>query len=228
MLKKELNMNYVVFGASSGLGKSISEQLPSKGDTVWMLNRSRPDALDLDDGVNREWISINLESPQFVDEVKNRLKDVAIDALIFCSGIWDSDSDPTKVESSEIYRILNVNTSGFIASVVSLHDNLTKAKSAKVIAIGSIVGLDNATGTSLAYVASKFGMRGAVHSMREWLRASKIGVTCISVGSMSEQETPEGRIPHSDVVELIRSTLRLSSSACVKEIALPGAADLRA
>ena len=221
-------MNYAIFGASSGLGQSISESLPSIGDKVWMLNRNRPDSLDKEDGVSREWIKVDLESPSFVEDVKFHLKESEIDVLIFCTGIWDSDSDPAKVSSSEIYRILNVNTSGFIASVVSMYENLKMAKSAKVIAIGSIAGMDNATGTCLGYVASKFGMRGAIHSMREWLRDSKIGVTCLSVGSMSKEDSGNGRIPHTDVIKVIENIIQLSSNACAKEISLPAAVDTRA
>lgn len=221
-------MNYAIFGASSGLGESISEYLPSTSDRVWMLNRSRPDSLDIDDGISREWIKVDLENPSFVEDVKYHLQESEIDALIFCTGIWDSDSDPTKVSSSEIYRILNVNTSGFIASVVSMYENLKTAKSAKVIAIGSIAGMDNATGTGLGYVASKFGMRGAVHSMREWLRESKIAITCVSVGSMSKEDSGNGRIPHTDVIKVIKNIMQLSSNACAKEISLPAAVDTRA
>ena len=220
-------MNYVIVGGSRGLGKSICETLPETGDRVWILNRTKPDAIQRRDGVNREWIKIDLETPAFVDIVKDKLANVEIDALIYCAGIWDSDADPSNVSSSEIYRILNVNTSGFIASVVALVDNLKQSKSANVIGIGSISGLDNATGTSLGYSASKFGMRGAVHGLREWLREANIGVTCLSVGSMSETCQKDGKIPHSDVIEVITSLLRLSPYACAKDIVLPGSVDRR-
>lgn len=47
---------YIVFGASKGLGDAFVRGVPQQGDTVWVVARSRPKSLDLEDGIHREWI----------------------------------------------------------------------------------------------------------------------------------------------------------------------------
>lgn len=36
--------------------------LPSSGDTVWIVSRSEPSSLNIDDGVRRIWLKIDLSS----------------------------------------------------------------------------------------------------------------------------------------------------------------------
>ncbi|MDF2683486.1 MAG: short-chain dehydrogenase [Brevibacillus sp.] len=50
---KEENMkNYIIFGASKGLGDAFVKGLPDSGDSVWIVSRSRPESLKIEDGVH--------------------------------------------------------------------------------------------------------------------------------------------------------------------------------
>jgi 3-oxoacyl-[acyl-carrier protein] reductase len=97
--------------------------------------------------------------------------------------------------------------------------------------MGALSGRDNFSGREVANSASKFGLRGVVHALREELRSQQIGVTVINPGNVG---TPEvladlavggllggSAIPLSDLLSIIDCVLSLSRSTCVKEIDLP-------
>lgn len=228
---------YVIVGGSAGLGHGLSAGLPETGDRVWLVSRSRPPSLDREDGVERIWIPGDLCKPSAATAVKKYVEDEAVDALIHCAGTWEPTADITKTAPEAIYEILSVNTASFVAVAAALADNLRAAGHASVFAIGSTAGLENATGPRAAFAASKFGMRGAVHSLRQVFRPDKIRVTCISCGGLaSDVEVDEGvaaaldkhqgrRIPTSDFIALIRCLMRLSPATCIKEIDMPAMLD---
>ena len=103
--------------------------------------------------------------------------------------------------------------------------------------IGSTSGLENEGSGLVATAASKFGVRGAVHALREICRDAGVAVTCLSPGTLATDFTLNDgvepvlnrygrtRIPVGDVVALTRAVLRLSPASCVKEIHMPALGD---
>lgn len=51
-------INFVIVGASKGLGDAFAKG--HIGDHVWIVSRSRPASLALNDGVHRTWIEADL------------------------------------------------------------------------------------------------------------------------------------------------------------------------
>lgn len=231
-------MNYVIIGASRGLGAGVAEGLPVKGDTVWMVSRTRPQSLDLTDGVERHWVQVDLSQSGWSKGLKEAVGTTPVDLLLHTAGTWESSEDLRVVPDEEFHRILSVNTASFVEAAMGLHDNLSEAVRGWIIAIASTAALDNATGPRAAYAASKFGIRGAVHGLREAFRDSGVGVCCISPGGLASDVpySPDPtqalkryeatRIPTSDFIIILRSLLSLSKATCVKEIVMPAQQDL--
>ena len=61
---------YLIIGASKGLGDAFAKGLPSKGDTVWLIARSRPASLSLTDGVIRRWLQIDMATQHGISTLK--------------------------------------------------------------------------------------------------------------------------------------------------------------
>ena len=57
-----MSRNILILGASRGLGAGFARDLPSPGDTVWMVSRGEPAMLRQDDGVKRIWVQADLAS----------------------------------------------------------------------------------------------------------------------------------------------------------------------
>lgn len=232
---------FLIYGVSKGLGKALSQNLPNQGDRVIGISRTRPQYLD--QYPQLEWVAADLSQPQqAVDKVKSVVQNEVIDCIIYNVGIWEQNAftEEYSFETSsptEITNLITTNITSCILSIQSVIENLRLSKNAKVILIGSTWGLDNHNGREVAFSASKFALRGVVHSLRETLRADNIGVTILNLGYLaSEYDNGEDRewviketngelIPLQDVVSAIRFVLSTSSATCIKEIDMPAMQD---
>ncbi|MFB5758787.1 SDR family NAD(P)-dependent oxidoreductase [Paenibacillus medicaginis] len=234
--------NFIIFGASKGLGESFVKELPEAGDHVWIVSRSRPETLQLDDGVNRYWIKADLTSVEAGNKIADAFNDTALDVLIYNVGIWESngfreDYDFEQDDTAEIVNILNVNIVSAINCIQKLLPNLRKSDNAKIILIGSTAGLENNHFTQVSFTASKFGLRGIGNSLREHVKKYGIGVTVINPGEIATQvpykdgvekvlSAYQGtQIPLQDIVSLVKCVIHLSRASCVKEINIPAMLD---
>ncbi len=225
--------NMLIFGGSRGLCAAFSLSLPARGDRLWLVSRSLPDLGDRD-GVHRAWIEADLASPGAAATVADAVGDAPLDVVIYNAGIWEEDAfssayDFAAVGEDETARIIAVNLTGAITGIRLLLPNLRRSGRGKIIMIGSTSGLDNSTGREVAYAASKFGLRGAAHALRENLRDDGIAVTCLNPGNIGTIIVEDGAvrsrphedrtmIPPHDLVALVKCVIGLSNASCVKEI----------
>ena len=233
-----MSKNYIIFGASQGLGDAFVKGLPSSGDTVWIVSRSEPSSLNIDDGVRRIWLKIDLSSQTHIPFMLEALKNQTIDVLIYNVGLWEKrgfedDYSFDLDQPEDIAHLINVNVTSTITYIQALLPHVRTSENGKIIVIGSTAGLDHTN-------ASKFGLRGIVNALREHVRKDKISVTCINPGELAA-EVPyedgaekaialydETRIPVQDIVELARCVIHLSRVSCVKEINVPAMTDVNA
>lgn len=214
----------LICGAAGALGGSLSRELASPGDELWLSSRRKPESLEIEDGVAREWCPADLSRPEEVDKLCSRFVDIPLDGVVYAAGTWEADPDLTGISTREIYDILSVNAAAFLALVRGLRNSLARSGNARVIAIGSTCGLDNATGSRAVYAASKFALRGAVHGLRQSFRELPIGVTVLSPGPMASgarDGADSRRIPTRDIIGMIRTLFDLSTASIVTEIHMP-------
>jgi short-subunit dehydrogenase len=236
--------NIMIIGASRGLGAAFGIALPDAGDAVWLASRTAPFYLDRADGVSRTWIQADLaeaDGAKAADTVYAALASQPLDVIVYNAGIWENTAFSTeynfeKIAVAETLRILTVNLTAAILCIQRLVPNLRRSTNPKVILIGSTSGLDNSSGVEVAYAASKFGLRGVAHALREELRKDAIGVTCINPGAIDTHFTADGEvpptsadwIPMADIVSLTKCVVSLTRGSCVKEIDLPAMSDTHA
>ncbi|MGG0824634.1 SDR family NAD(P)-dependent oxidoreductase [Paenibacillus turicensis] len=236
---------YIIFGASKGLGDAFVKGAPEQGDQVWIVSRSKPASLLLDDGISRHWISADLAQPNAYQQVVEAVKDSPIDVVIYNVGIWEKEGFEEHYsfdldEPADIANLIHVNMTSTITCIQALLPNLRKSEAGKIILIGSTAALDNTNNPQVSFVASKFGLRGIAHALREHVRKDGIAVTCIHPGELAAEipyeegidkaiEEYDGtRIPVQDIVAIVKCIVSLSPVACVKEISIPAIKDLNA
>ena len=238
--------NFLIFGASRGLGLGFSIGLPDPDDTVFLVSRTRPPTLDRSDGVSRIWIQADLSVSQTAAvKVAEAIGTQAIDFLLYNAGIWEENAfeGTYSFEQStpqEMEQIIHVNLLSAILCTHRLIPNLKLSSNPRVVYISSLSGLDNSGAPEVANTASKFGLRGVVHALRECLREHRIPVTSLNPGNIAAEisyevgaeaaiQTYDGtRIPMQDLVLLLRCLRQLSRVSCVKEIDIPAMPDLYA
>jgi len=234
--------NFLIIGASRGIGEGFSLGLPEEGDRVWLVSRTCPEALDEDDGVDREWLELDVAAQGSGDELADWIGDETLDVVIYNAGIWESggfepEYDFDQAPEEESWRIIDVNLSAAITCIQAVLPHLRRSSKGRIFLIGSAAGLENTGLLEVAYTASKFGIRGLSQALRENLRWDRIGVTCINPGEVANEipfaDGPEAaieayestRIPIQDIVDLVRCVMDLSPAACVKEINVPAMTD---
>lgn len=230
----------LVVGASRGLGAALAQSLAAPGDTIFVLSRSRPSYVRDSQGgggVSYIWIEADLRRPRdSVDAVAVALGSTALDLAVYNAGIWEHN-EYSRSTDEDLLDIVNVNLATPVVLFRRILPNLLSAENPLVLLIGSTCGLENEGSKSVAYTATKFGLRGLAHSLREVGRAGGIRVTCISPGSIaSDVEVERGtelalkrydgrRMPMSDIIKLVTTLREMSPASCAKEIVLPALAD---
>lgn len=220
--------NLVIVGASRGVGEAVSEHLISRTNRLITVSRSPSNFGD--------WVRADVSKKEGIETVCHAVGDTAIDGLLYMGGTWENqaftkDYSFEECSDEEIENVLLVNLLAPIRLVKLLLPALRKSSNPKIIFMGSTSGLDNVPAREVANSASKFGLRGVVHALREELRQDRIAVTIINPGDIATPEVlsdlkaagqpAENAIPLADLLSVIDCVLSLSRSTCIKEIQLP-------
>ena len=228
----------LIIGASKGLGFSLVQSLLPKTQKMFTISRSKIDLEKIEKSQISKITEINCDLSQTknLSSIYQAIGDVPLDLIIYNAGIWENVSFANETDET-LEKIINVNLTSAILILKNLLPNLKKSQKANVILIGSTAGLENSGSLVVGYTASKFGLRGLSHSLRENLRHDKIGVTVINPGGMAtdfnftdkiekvQEKYDYKRIPVQDIVQTIQWITGLSKVTCPKEIDLPSMLD---
>ena len=218
----------LVAGASRGIGLAVAEHLASR--TGRLLSVSRTEA------AIGEWIQADLSNLSGVETVANAIAEDCLDALLYMGGTWETHAFTSQYHfedcsDADIAQVIAVNLVAPIRLVKALLAALRRSSNPKIIFMGALSGRDNFSGREVANSASKFGLRGVVHSLREELRSQQISVTVINPGNVGTPEVLADlaadnlsggeAIPLNDLLSIIDCILSLSRATCIKEIDVP-------
>ncbi|RXF05602.1 SDR family oxidoreductase [Pseudoalteromonas sp. PS5] len=223
----EKKRNIVIVGASRGIGLAVAEFYAAKGECIISVSRTRSSV--------GHWIEADISTLEGIRKVIDEISDKAIDALLYMGGIWESSAfteeyDFEKTSFTETQSIINVNQLAPIELVKGLLANLRRAKNPRAIFMGATSGLELSTTSEVAYSASKFGLRGAVHSLRVGYKNEGIGFTTVNPGYVGTDEVlndiESGEsiglipIPMEDVIRAVDFVMQSSRNTDIGDIVL--------
>ena len=218
----------LVAGGSRGIGAAVAKHLLPHTQGLISVSRSH--------SLYGNWLKADLSNLIGIKTVADSTINSPLDAILYMGGTWENlaftaEYSFERCSDRDIENTIAVNLLAPIRLVKALLPALRRAKNPKVIFMGSLSGLDNFPAREVANTASKFGLRGVVHALREELRQDKIAVTIINPGNVATPEVIEdlrqagqpitNAIPLSDLLKVIDCVLSLSNLTCVKEIQLP-------
>ena len=93
---------------------------------------------------------------------------------------------------SEIEWLFRINFWGVVQGCKSFLPALQREKGSRIVNISSVLGMMGTPGQA-AYCASKFAVRGLSEVLREELRASGVGVTCVHPAGISTKIAQNAR-----------------------------------
>jgi NAD(P)-dependent dehydrogenase (short-subunit alcohol dehydrogenase family) len=159
-----------IIGGSRGIGEAVARHLVAKSERVLSVSRS----------VSKygEWIKADVSTLEGVNTVAEAAGEGVLDSLLYMGGTWETNAFTSTYSFSscsddDIARVLNVNLMAPIRIVKALLPALRKSSNPKIIFMGALSGCDNFPSREVANSASKFGLRGVVHSLREELRPDR-------------------------------------------------------
>jgi 3-oxoacyl-[acyl-carrier protein] reductase len=172
--------NWIVTGASKGLGFHITSQLLTNDNNVYAICRNAPKIVD----ERIHHFSCNLADTNSTLQTIKKLIDTNIhfSGIINCAG-FGSYKPLTDHSNQEIIDMINVNLTSPILLTKSLIPNLINGENSQVINISSDVG-QRPIANMIPYCASKYGMTGFSQSLLREYKSKGLKVTLISPGIM--------------------------------------------
>ncbi|CEA05640.1 short chain dehydrogenase [Metalysinibacillus saudimassiliensis] len=174
---------YLIIGTSMGLGDAFAKGVPLKGDTVWLIARSKPASLSLTDGVIRHWLLIDMATKHGISTLEQALGQQAIDVVIYNVGIWEErgfEDDYTFDADNPAFiaTMISSNVTSAITYCQVVLPHVRGAVAGKFIFIGSTAGLNSANNKQVTFVASKYAVRSIAEAFREHVREDATTFTC--------------------------------------------------
>lgn len=211
----------VVVGASSGLGKAVTEQLHSEGVKVFALARTIEET-DLSAGIIK--IPLNIRDTQSIEDAFAAIASQTekIDILVNCAGrgLVKNLEDTTR---EEIMDVLGINLKGNIYTAQEVYKRMITHTSGHIINVVSTSGI-KARADEAIYCASKWGLRGFTESLRLAGIRHNIRVTGVYPGGMQTNFWKGGEpvnlkdfMQPADIAEVILNILKTPSSIAPSE-----------
>jgi short-subunit dehydrogenase len=168
----------LVTGANGGIGQAITRALAKAGARVIVSGR-RADALAaLSAETGARVVVADLEKREDVERLGAECGEVDVfvaNAALPASGPLLEFTQP------QIDRALDVNLRAPIALAWRFAKGMVERKRGQIVLISSIAGKAASPGTAL-YSATKFGLRGFAHGLRQDLAGTGVGVTVVFPG----------------------------------------------
>ena len=195
----------IVTGASSGLGRAISEALIDEGAKVYGLARNYDALHEVQKTLGNAFIPVSMDISQekTVEKwISNTFSETsAPDILINNAGVGSFGKiDEMPIE--EWSNMVNSNLHGMYA-ITSKIVKLMKGKKdcSHIVNIGSILGITTRS-EGAAYSATKFGIVGFSEALSKELREYNIKVSCLNPGSIdTEFFKSSGIEPHRNMLQ---------------------------
>lgn len=224
-LKKQ---NIIVTGATSGIGKLLTETLLSEGANVAFCGRNENKMSELLAGLNTTqnkmyYQTFDATDYQMVtDFIANSIINIGdIDVLINCAGANSSRDKVSDISIDEIQNMLNINMlSPFVFMKEVYQKSMLNKQQGKIINVLSTVCHYSNEGIG-AYTASKAGFDALTKVFRKEVREQNIKICSLYPGGVDtpfrDVQRPQYLHPQS-VVEAILFIINQEGNVCVDEL----------
>jgi NAD(P)-dependent dehydrogenase (short-subunit alcohol dehydrogenase family) len=173
----------VVTGAARGIGRSIAERFVAAGDTVATIYRGG----DLPDGVHG--FVADVTDSAAVDgafaAIEQQLGAVAV--LVANAGVT-RDQLLMRMSDEEFEQVVDVNLTGTFRCVRRASKGMIRARSGRIVLIGSVVGLYGGPG-QVNYSSTKAALVGMARSITRELGGRGITANVVAPGFVETDMT---------------------------------------
>ena len=139
--------NVLITGAANGVGKAVAEIL--KNENLILLDVDEESLIKTAKELNKEYYVCDVSKVEDIDMVISNIKNINIDCLINCAGMWIS-GDMSKLNEpifnqmnnlDRIKKVIDTNVYGTIAMIKSIFPLMQKQGYGQIININSQSGV---------------------------------------------------------------------------------------
>ena len=175
--KKWINgRNFVVSGASSGIGRLLTEKLIECGCTVTGIGRRERKFNDFKHSLGEKSANLNVEIFDVTEEreweaLAQRLEEKygKIDGVINCAGIFPPFKKTVACASGETESVIKTNFLSAVYAINNLFPLIERSDSPAIVNVSSASALATIVGTA-GYSASKSALKSYTEVLAEELR----------------------------------------------------------
>jgi short-subunit dehydrogenase len=167
-----------VTGATGGIGHAIAHAFAARGAQLVVSGRRQDVLEELSGKVGGRALVCDLSRREEVERLLTEAGE--IDVLVANAGL-PATGGLTELDQEQIDRMLEVNLRAPIALVRAVAPAMIARGSGHIVLISSLAG-KAASPASAIYSATKFGLRGFAHGIREDLRPHGVGVSVVLPG----------------------------------------------
>jgi short-subunit dehydrogenase len=170
-------------GATGGLGQAIARELARRGASLIVTGR-RADVLEpLAGEIGGRPIECDLGEAAAVERLLDAVG-TGVDVLVANAGLPGS-GHISSFSAEDIDRAVAVNLRAPMVMAARLSQPMVARGAGHLLFVSSLSGR-TASGGGSVYSATKFGLRGFAHALREDLRDSGVGVSVVLPGFISD------------------------------------------
>jgi NADP-dependent 3-hydroxy acid dehydrogenase YdfG len=227
-------LNAVITGASSGIGRAIAIAIAANGGSVFLVGRDHERLQDIATVARARARSVieyeaDLTVDSTIEDLARRVKREfeMIDVLVHCAGAYSTGSlQTTPVEQLDLLYRTNVRMPYVLTQALL---PLLKSWQGQIVFINSSQGLQ-AGGNTGPFAATQHALKAIADSLRQEINADGIRVLSVYPGrtatprmkSLFEREgrsyRPELLLQAEDVAQVVMQTLLLPRTAEVTNI----------
>jgi short-subunit dehydrogenase len=197
-----MGKNYIVVGASSGIGKALAEKLLREGHKVALLARRdkilKEFATEFNQNGSTNALTIKYDSNHFdksgiVFSKILKAFDNKLDGIIYASGVMPK-VEPDEYNTEKDLIMMNTNLLGAIAILNPAAEYFSQKGSGFIAGISSVAG-DRGRRGNPVYNASKAGLNYYLEALRNRLAVKGVHVVTIKPGFVATDMLKDADVP---------------------------------
>jgi 3-oxoacyl-[acyl-carrier protein] reductase len=208
----------LITGANRGIGHNILKKIATCGYTVIGTSRSKDGADMITDAIkdsNGKGVVMDVTNQDSINTSVNQIKEDygVIYGLVNNAGITN-DNLLMRMSDEQWNSVIETNLTSLYRVTKSVVKDMMKARTGRIVNIGSIVGLMGNAGQS-NYSATKSGLLGFTKSLARELSSRNINVNAVSPGFIDTDMT---KALSDDQIESLTKNIPLGRIASPDEV----------
>jgi 3-oxoacyl-[acyl-carrier protein] reductase len=208
----------LITGANRGIGHNILKKIATCGYTVIGTSRSKDGADMITDAIkdsNGKGVVMDVTNQDSINTSINKIKEDygVIYGLVNNAGITN-DNLLMRMSDEQWNSVIETNLTSLYRVTKSVVKDMMKARTGRIVNIGSIVGLMGNAGQS-NYSATKSGLLGFTKSLARELSSRNINVNAVSPGFIDTDMT---KALSDDQIESLTKNIPLGRIASPDEV----------